>query len=60
MVYKKNRATFMMEFLGISNFCDALTLSHGSRGNLIAVVASVGPVTPRCMFDPYAIREICI
>jgi hypothetical protein len=55
---KKNRATFMMEFLDISNICDALTLSHGSRVNLIAVVASVGPVTPRCTFDPYTTRDI--
>jgi hypothetical protein len=38
------------------NIHDALSLSYGSQVHLIVVVASIGPVTPRCV----ATREICI
>ena len=43
-----------------SDIRGSLSLPHGSLVNLMAVVASVGPVTPSCMSETLATREICI
>ena len=39
---------------------DALELTHGSHVDLIAVVASVSPVSQRSSIDPFFTREICL
>ena len=50
-----------MDFLMVSSdIRGALSLPHGSLVNLMAVVASAGPVTPSCMSETLATREICI
>jgi hypothetical protein len=41
------------------NMVDALEM-HGSRFDLIAIIASVGPAIPKCSFDPFFTREICL
>ena len=39
---------------------DALAKPHGSQVQLIAVVASVGPVKSRYSLDLYCTRETCL
>lgn len=39
---------------------EALGMANGSVVDVLAVVASVGPLIPNCSIDPLVTREICL